>query len=141
MDSIARISQWDTELEVVSDEIERWRQHKRHVSEAMPTPLWQAAARLAAKGSVGDVARCLGLDYGKLKWLAREQAANSDSDDVVNSREADVSPEFVELGALFGGGRDTVVEMQRDGSSLRVELPEAQVDIVELATCFFWGMP
>lgn len=101
--------------------------------------LWQAAVELAAEGSVREVAQCLGVDYGKLKRLVREWMLDESPACAAKEQNGSAGPQFVELSEIFSGCQVAVVEMRRDGSSIRVELPEAQVDIVELATCFFWG--
>lgn len=136
MESIARQSQ---EIADVRRKIDAWRQQKRHAGEAMPASLWQAAVQLTATDSLLAVARGLGVDYGKLKRLVREWKSHGSSAMVTTSREADATAEFVELGELFGGCRAAVVEMRRNGASLRVELPEARVDLVELTASFFRG--
>ena len=132
MAGIVRVSEWDEELVVLRSEVEGWRQQKKRVSEAMPTPLWKAAVRLAMEGSVGEVARYLGVDHGKLAWLVREQVSHGGGE----VADLGVHSEFVELGELLGEYR-AVVEMHREGTSLRVELPGEQVNLMELATCFF----
>ncbi len=139
MEGITGQSQTAPALVAVRQEIDDWRQQKKRTSEAMPAVLWQAAVRLATERSVREVSRGLGVDYGKLRRLVKERVASQSATSLAIPREADTTPEFVELNGLFSGCQTAVVELHRDGARIRVELPAAQVDLVGMATSFFLG--
>jgi hypothetical protein len=121
------------EIVVVRTQIDAWRQRKKG-GEGIPAPLWEAAVALAGDHSVYEVSRGLGLDYGKLKRLVSGAAQRH------VEPEPEPETEFVELAGLFETRRAAIVEMRRgDGASIRVELPEDKVDVVELAMALWWG--
>ena len=110
---------------------EHWRSTRSEPCR-IPSPLWKAAVKCAAKCGLNRTVLVLGLDYNSLKRR------------VMASAGAPVAPSppqaFVELVAPPGrnGPADCIVEVERPGGArLRVELRGSAVpDLADLARRF-----
>ena len=101
-------------LEAVRQQFEKWRCERKRGAR-IPQSLWQTALGLSDRHPVGEIARVLGLHYGRLKQ--RVNAFNGESLPRAAER-----MEFVSVGAL-PMGYTTVVELEdRSGKRLRVHL-------------------
>ena len=101
-------------LEAVRRQFEKWR-GKRKRGARIPQRLWQTAVGLSDRHSVGEIARVLGLHYGRLKQ--RISALDDES-----HRSTAEGMEFVSIGALPTEHIDVVELEDRSGKRLKVHL-------------------
>ena len=121
-------------LEAARGQFEAWRSQRKRGAKR-PQGLWQLAVELSNQHSVGEIARVLGLHYGRLKQRIHNSKAGS-------RRPIVKDMEFVTVGALptraparATMGQSTVVELE-DGSGkrLKVQLIGAGTDtVIEVA--------
>lgn len=117
-------------LAAVRRRFEHWRSTRSEPCR-IPSPLWKAAVRCAAKCGLNRTVLVLGLDYNSLK---RRVMASGDAPVAPSPPQA-----FVELVAPGRNGpADCIVEVERPGGAkLRVELRGSAVpDLAELARRF-----
>jgi len=100
-------------MEKVRRRLERWRKTRRGRA-PLPGRLWAAAANLAREHGVNRTSRALGLEFNKLKALARKKKAEK--------KEAQ-TPHFLELMApnFAGGMNDCVIELTGSSGRMRIE--------------------
>lgn len=101
-------------LETVRQQFEKWRSQRKRGAR-IPQRLWQTAVGLSDRHSAGEIARVLGLHYGRLKQ--RISAL-----DVESQRPRAEGMEFVSIGALPTGHTDVVELEDRSGKRLKVHL-------------------
>ncbi len=114
-------------LKTVKQEIQHWRS-TRQKARPMPEELWQSAAEVAKAGSLGCVAKELGLNYTALKnRVCRQQSSNLP--------EAVQQSEFIQLGVEQSGimGSCEVELETAGGSKLKIKFrPGMGINIGEL---------
>ena len=102
-------------LEEVRKQFENWRRERKKGGR-IPQRLWQAAAGLSDRHSVGKIATALALDHGRLKQrIAAPGLLRGES-----QRRAGTEIEFVSIGATSMAHAD-VVELE-DGSGRRLKV-------------------
>ena len=101
-------------LEAMRLEFEKWRSERKQGA-TIPQSLWQGAVRLSDRHPVGEIARVLGLHYGRLKQRISALDAKSVCPEIKGM-------EFVSVGALSTGHTDVVELEDRSGKRLKVHL-------------------
>ena len=102
-------------LEEVRKQFENWRRERKKGGR-IPQRLWQAAAGLSDRHSVGKIATALVLDHGRLKQrIAAPGLLCGESE-----RRAGTEIEFVSIGTMATTQAD-VVELE-DGSGRRLKV-------------------
>ena len=99
-------------LDAVRQRFEKWRRERKRGTK-IPQSLWQAAVRLSDWHSVGEIARVLGLHYGRLK----QRIGNFNGESVPQAVEG---MEFVSVGVM-PAGQSNVVELE-DGRGKRLKV-------------------
>lgn len=113
-------------LETVRQQFEKWRNQRRRGAR-IPKSLWQTAVALSDRHSAGEIARVLGLHYGRLKQ--RIDALDGES-----QRLRAEGMEFVSIGALPTGHTDVVELEDSSGKRLKVHLMGAEPGrVIEVA--------
>lgn len=130
-----------TELDVLSQKIERWRSQKPR-TRAMPEELWEQASEAARSFGVGRVSKALRLGYGTLRGRSSAEGARGKSSR--QNRPAPVANgKFVELSGFpsvrpMAGGDGAVVEVAApDGTRLTIRLREP-TNVVALVNALRW---
>ena len=113
-------------LEAVRQQFETWRGQRKRGAR-IPQLLWQTAVGLSDRHSAGEIARVLGLHYGRLKQRIGALDANS-------QRPVAGGVEFVSVGALPMGHANVVELEDGSGKRLKVHLMAAGVGtVIEVA--------
>jgi len=116
-------------LEEVREQFENWRRERKKGGR-IPQRLWQAAAGLSDRHSVGKIAMALGLDHGRLK----QRIAAPSSLDGESRHPAGTGIEFVSIGALPRAQADVVELEDGTGRRLKVHLVGAgSTRLIEVA--------
>lgn len=102
------------ELEAVRQQFEKWRSQRKRGTR-IPQSLWQNAVGLSDRHTAGEIARVLGLHYGRLKQ--RISALDGET-----PRPTAEGMEFVSIGALPSGHTEMVELEDRSGKRLKVHL-------------------
>lgn len=102
--------------------LEEWRRAGRR-PRTIPAPIWEQATELAAKHSVGAVARGLGLDHAKLKSLVDQHCPEAGMTPVAPASAPPMFLEFLQSQATTNMLAPCLfhVDSQR-GSRLTVEV-------------------
>lgn len=122
-------------MEVVRDELDRWRANRKSRRTRIPERFWQAAVELTKEHGVYRVARGLRLDYTALK--TRAKSAGGD-----DSGNGSGEPLFVELEMSAAGvNGECMVEMESHrGTKMKIALKGAHgVDVLALCDGFWRG--
>jgi len=113
-------------LEALRQQFEKWRGQRKRGAR-IPQRLWQTAVGLSDRHSAGEIARVLGLHYGRLKQ--RISALDGESQRPTAER-----MEFVSIGALPTEHTDVVELEDRSGKRLKVHLMGAEPGrVIEVA--------
>ena len=113
-------------LEAVRQQFEKWRGQRKRGAR-IPQSLWQKAVGLSDRHSAGEIARVLGLHYGRLKQRIGAL-------DVEAHRPVAGGMEFVSFGALQMGQANVVELEDGSGKRLKVHLVAAGVGtVIEVA--------
>lgn len=105
-----------------------WRS-SRTPGQRIPRPLWNSAAKLAARHGLSQTATVLGLDYYSLKRRVEQQSAETTS----------VAP-FLELpSAPPAPASECIIELEDGtGASVRIQLKGTELpDLLELGRSFW----
>ena len=125
-----------TDLETAREALASWRRQYGGPGRRIPEGFWNQARELARVHGVGETARALRLNPGRLGAVVGQALAVAPTS---------VEPEaFVELTGLKVGERDStaVVEfLGREGDCVRVRVAATAVDIVGLAGAFWSRRP
>ncbi len=116
-------------LEEVRKQFENWRRERKKGGR-IPQRLWQAAAGLSDRHSVGKIATALALDHARLKQrIAAPGCLGGES-----GRAVEAGIEFVSIGALPTPHADVVELEEEAGRRLKVHLIGAGTDrLIEVA--------
>ena len=131
-ESLTPASQIPSDIANLCQEIERWRQIRRH-RERMPEQLWMTAAVLARQHSVARIARLARLDYYALRERLETLGGQSES-------QREKRPTFVELPlALSTPTAECVVELEHPRRGrMRIHVKGAPgPDFAELSRSFW----
>lgn len=115
-------------LETIKQEVQYWRSTRQKVK-PMPEELWQTAAQVARKSSVGKVAKQLGLNYTALKNRVARKKSKKLSPVIHETG-------FIELGTNQPPGIEASCEVELEracGSKLRIKFtPNMGINIAEI---------
>jgi len=126
-------------LAEVLKEFQSWRNVRKRGSR-VPQRLWQAAAELSERHSIGDIAQTLGLDYTRLKQRVEAFPPMLDRRSFDEYGRSNAVSGFVELGMAPGGstGECSVEAEDGKGEKLKMHLKgDGCVKAVEIAKAFW----
>ena len=134
----------DEQITQLRASIQEWRRSRKTLG-TMPENLWTSAARLAREFGVGEIARALKIDYGKLKRLSGKPVSKQKCTPkkLVRSSPtvcAATTPTFLEVKPAeitsgLGSPRISCrLELEKEQSRLRAQLEN--VTALDVATIF-----
>jgi hypothetical protein len=122
--------EFQSQIEPVHQELEAWRRTRKH-REPIPSPIWQAMARLSRVHGISPVCQALRVNYSDLKRRSNRLAK-------VSLSKAGQPPAFVELNVTPPTGVGCVVEVEDRGARMTLRLPACSgADPVGLLQAFW----
>ena len=110
-----RSLEFQAQIQRVRQELEAWRRTRKH-RDPIPSPIWQAMARLSRVHGISPVSQALRINYYDLKRRMNPSGK-------VNVSPGKESPAFVELNVSPSTGVGCLVEVEDRGARMTLRLP------------------
>lgn len=127
-----------TDLQTLSERLERWRQQREGGGARLPQELWDDAVRVARVQGIHPTAKALRFNYYDLK--KRVERAESETGE--DKKGAFVEVQMSEVGAGVADSKMVVELVGSGGARMRIEVGDARsVDVAGLAHAFWSRQP
>lgn len=121
-------SELPSELVRARSRFQIWRGQRRPGSR-IPPSLWRLAVRLASSHGVSRTALALGVDYYSLKRRSEEASQDAPA----------AGPAFIELPVSPVVGKQCLLELDRSGARMRVQLVGYETTEIETLARALWN--